>query len=78
MPEFTATTRREWIQEWMKNNPGRPAPCSPKASYRLADSKPVYFICLRRVIWAIGLDLRELKERASQVLLIAFVWLTLC
>ncbi|RDB17958.1 hypothetical protein Hypma_000942 [Hypsizygus marmoreus] len=46
----SAKTRREWIQEWQKNNPGRPAPCSAKAAYRLADR----------------LDLRELKERASQ------------
>jgi len=50
MPEFTAASRRGWIKEWMRNNPGRPAPCSPKAAYRLADR----------------LGLRELKERASQ------------
>ena len=31
------TTRREWIQEFKKNNPNRPAPCSAKAVYRLAD-----------------------------------------
>jgi len=48
--DFTAATRREWIKEWLRNNPGRPAPCSPKAAYRLADR----------------LDLRELKERAAQ------------
>ncbi|KII83022.1 hypothetical protein PLICRDRAFT_47435 [Plicaturopsis crispa FD-325 SS-3] len=43
------TTRKGWIQQWQKNHPGRPAPCSAKAIYRLADR----------------LDLRELKERAS-------------
>ncbi|KAF8236340.1 hypothetical protein L208DRAFT_1422001 [Tricholoma matsutake] len=53
MQEFTATTRKEWIKEWLRNNPGRPAPCSPKAAYRLADR----------------MDLRELKERASQHIL---------
>jgi hypothetical protein len=78
MLEFTATTRREWIKEWQRNNPGRPAPCSPKAAYRLADSKSVYFIHLQSVIPVTGLDLRELKERASQVLAVALVWLTLC
>ncbi|KAF8073868.1 hypothetical protein FPV67DRAFT_1479610 [Lyophyllum atratum] len=46
----SATSRREWIQEWQINNPGRPAPCSAKAAYRLADR----------------FGLRELKERASQ------------
>ncbi|KAF9468617.1 hypothetical protein BDZ94DRAFT_1153659 [Collybia nuda] len=46
----TATSRREWINEWREANPGRPAPCSAKSAYRLADR----------------LDLHELKERASQ------------
>lgn len=31
------TSRPEWINEWRENNPGRPAPCSAKAAYRLAD-----------------------------------------
>ncbi|KAJ2935132.1 hypothetical protein H1R20_g1985, partial [Candolleomyces eurysporus] len=44
------TTRAEWIVEWTKDNPGRPAPCSAKAVYRVADK----------------LDLGELKERASK------------
>ncbi|EGN98449.1 hypothetical protein SERLA73DRAFT_109945 [Serpula lacrymans var. lacrymans S7.3] len=44
------TSRREWIKRWSKNNPERPAPCSAKAVYRLADK----------------LDLLELKERAFQ------------
>ncbi|KXN88178.1 hypothetical protein AN958_07637 [Leucoagaricus sp. SymC.cos] len=34
----SATSRNEWIKEWMKHNPGRPAPCSAKAIYREADS----------------------------------------
>jgi len=46
----SASSRREWIYEWQRNHPGRPAPCSAKAAYRLADR----------------FDLRELKERASQ------------
>lgn len=46
----SASTRSEWISDWMKNNPGRPAPCSAKAAYRVADR----------------LDLGELKERAAQ------------
>ncbi|PSR71959.1 hypothetical protein PHLCEN_2v12169 [Hermanssonia centrifuga] len=33
------TSRREWIEEGLKNNPGRPRPCSAKAVYRLADSE---------------------------------------
>ncbi|TEB39742.1 hypothetical protein FA13DRAFT_1619132 [Coprinellus micaceus] len=44
------TTRAEWIAEWMKDNPARPAPCSAKAVYRVADK----------------LDLGDLKERASK------------
>ncbi|GLB38245.1 putative RNA recognition motif containing protein [Lyophyllum shimeji] len=49
----SATSRREWIQEWLRKHPGRPAPCSAKAAYRLADR----------------FDLRELKERAKQHIL---------
>lgn len=30
--------RKEWVRAWMVANPGRPAPCSAKACYRLADS----------------------------------------
>ncbi|KAI0338892.1 hypothetical protein BDW22DRAFT_1336950 [Trametopsis cervina] len=44
------TSRRAWIVEWEKNNPGRPRPCSAKAVYRLADR----------------LGLQELKERSFQ------------
>ncbi|KAF8527990.1 hypothetical protein BU17DRAFT_73654 [Hysterangium stoloniferum] len=43
-------TRREWLKEWARNNPGKVMPCSAKAVYRLADK----------------LDLRELKNRAFQ------------
>ncbi|KAI0669174.1 hypothetical protein C8Q78DRAFT_1042001 [Trametes maxima] len=43
-------TRREWIKEWERNNPGRPRPPSAKSVYRLADR----------------LDLQDLKERAFQ------------
>jgi len=49
-PQETANSRAEWIRDWMRNNPGRPAPCSAKAAYRVADR----------------LDLAELKERASK------------
>ncbi|KAI0045686.1 hypothetical protein FA95DRAFT_1495126 [Auriscalpium vulgare] len=45
-----ASSRREWIRDWARNNSGRPLPCSAKAVYRLADK----------------LDLSELKERAFQ------------
>jgi len=43
-------TRKEWLKEWARNNPGRVMPCSAKAVYRLADK----------------LDLRDLKNRAFQ------------
>lgn len=33
------TSRREWIKKWQQCRPGRPAPCSAKAVFRLADSK---------------------------------------
>ncbi|KAL1743607.1 hypothetical protein HDZ31DRAFT_64858 [Schizophyllum fasciatum] len=46
----TKATRRQWIAEWQANNPDRPAPCSAKAMYRLADR--------------LGLD--ELRERACR------------
>ncbi|KAH7920470.1 hypothetical protein BV22DRAFT_1039810 [Leucogyrophana mollusca] len=44
------SSRRDWIKRWQQSHPERPAPCSAKAVYRLADK----------------LDLVELKERASQ------------
>ncbi|KAF9483428.1 hypothetical protein BDN70DRAFT_873937 [Pholiota conissans] len=43
-------TRADWIREWMRVNPGRPAPCSAKSIYRIADR----------------LDLSELKDRAAE------------
>lgn len=43
-----ASSRREWIQDWVRGNPGQPLPCSAKAVYRLADK----------------LGLAELKSRA--------------
>ncbi|KAH9890071.1 hypothetical protein C8Q73DRAFT_653179 [Cubamyces lactineus] len=43
-------TRKDWVAEWMRNNPGRPQPPSAKSVYRLADR----------------LGLQELKERAFQ------------
>ncbi|KIM43361.1 hypothetical protein M413DRAFT_444189 [Hebeloma cylindrosporum] len=46
----SAHSRAEWIRDWMRNNPGRPSPCSAKSIYRIADM----------------LDLSELKERAAQ------------
>jgi hypothetical protein len=49
-PEKGAKTRKEWIAEWKRINPGRPDPCSAKAAYKLADR----------------LDLVDLKERAFQ------------
>uniref|UniRef100_A0A8H8CH56 MATH domain-containing protein n=1 Tax=Psilocybe cubensis TaxID=181762 RepID=A0A8H8CH56_PSICU len=33
-----SSSRAEWIKEWMAANPGRPAPCSAKSMYRIADS----------------------------------------
>ncbi|KAF5315056.1 hypothetical protein D9619_007334 [Psilocybe cf. subviscida] len=43
-------SRAEWIRAWMNENPGRPAPCSAKSIYRIADR----------------LDLSELKEKAEK------------
>lgn len=45
-----ASSRREWIQDWARGNPGHPVPCSAKAVYRLADK----------------LGLTELKSRAFE------------
>ncbi|KAH9999667.1 hypothetical protein BJV74DRAFT_974882 [Russula compacta] len=45
-----ASSRREWIQDWIRGNPGHPLPCSAKAVYRLADK----------------LGLAELKTRAFE------------
>lgn len=45
-----ASSRREWIQDWERGNPGHPVPCSAKAVYRLADK----------------LGLAELKSRAFE------------
>ncbi|KAI0357371.1 hypothetical protein OH77DRAFT_1422218 [Trametes cingulata] len=41
-------TRKEWVAEWERNNPGRPRPPSAKSIYRLADR----------------LGLQDLKDRA--------------
>ncbi|KAL1950799.1 hypothetical protein VTO73DRAFT_5923 [Trametes versicolor] len=41
-------TRRDWVADWERNNPGRPRPPSAKSVYRLADR----------------LGLQELKDRA--------------
>ncbi|KAF4617497.1 hypothetical protein D9613_006079 [Agrocybe pediades] len=46
-------SRVEWIKEWMGSHPGRPAPCSAKSVYRIADR----------------LNLPELKERAAEHIL---------
>jgi hypothetical protein len=35
----SARSRVEWIRDWVRNNPGRPSPCSAKSIYRIADSK---------------------------------------
>lgn len=35
----SAHSRAEWIRDWVRNNPGRPSPCSAKSIYRIADSK---------------------------------------
>ncbi|KAH9480518.1 hypothetical protein JR316_0007118 [Psilocybe cubensis] len=48
-----SSSRAEWIKEWMAANPGRPAPCSAKSMYRIADR----------------LDMSDLKERAAQHIL---------
>ncbi|KAG6850067.1 hypothetical protein H0H93_001617 [Arthromyces matolae] len=49
-PQDAPSSRQEWIHLWKETHPDRPAPCSAKAMYRLADR----------------LDLPELKARASQ------------
>lgn len=68
---FPARSRRDWLQQWQQNNPGKPLPCSAKAVYRLADSKHAYAVALNLPQIFTGclteLDLRELKERAFQV-----------
>lgn len=63
-----SSSRAEWIRDWMRANPGRPAPCSAKSIYRIADSQLVSFVAVRSSISrSLGLDLPELKERAAQV-----------
>jgi hypothetical protein len=47
-------------------NPGRPAPCSAKSIYRLADSECLSLYSRVTEEWA-GLDLADLKDRAAQV-----------
>ena len=42
--EAVHRSRREWVRAWMAANPGRPAPCSAKACYRLADSQSHLFL----------------------------------
>ncbi|KAG9315722.1 hypothetical protein JVU11DRAFT_3369 [Chiua virens] len=49
-PTENPTSRREWIRKWQQSRSGRPAPCSAKAVYRLADK----------------LGLLELREKAFQ------------
>ncbi|KAG5220911.1 TRAF protein [Salix suchowensis] len=64
-----ATSRRQWIAQWMESNPGKLRPCSAKAVYRIADRAS-----LERFDYSYyptrdcepGLNLVELKERASQ------------
>ncbi|KIK94340.1 hypothetical protein PAXRUDRAFT_828092 [Paxillus rubicundulus Ve08.2h10] len=53
VPADNPTSRGEWVKKWQQGRPGRPAPCSAKAVYRLADK----------------LGLLELKERAYQHIL---------
>lgn len=43
--EAVHRSRREWVRAWMAANPGRPAPCSAKACYRLADSELRIIVC---------------------------------
>ncbi|KAI1794804.1 hypothetical protein LXA43DRAFT_1072322 [Ganoderma leucocontextum] len=43
-------SRKDWIADWERNNPGRPRPPSAKSVYRLADK----------------LELQDLKDRAFQ------------
>lgn len=60
-------TRREWIAQWERNNPGKPRPSSAKAVYRLADSEFKYDHAVMSLMpWASELDLQELRERAFQ------------
>ena len=63
------TSRAEWIREWGLANPGRPSPCSAKAVYRLADSESNPPPAQRESSSDLShpeLDLKDLKERASQ------------
>lgn len=62
----SAKTRAEWIKDWVQKHPGRPAPCSAKAVYRVADSACPISNHYNDLIH-VGLDLWELKERAAQV-----------
>jgi len=66
---LTPSTRKEWLREWEKNNPGRVLPCSAKAAYRLADSGLTSLFGLSAVFLMrfLELDLKELKARAFQV-----------
>lgn len=48
--EASHRSRSDWVRAWMHANPGKPAPCSAKACYRLADK----------------LGLTELRARAFQ------------
>ena len=65
-------SRAEWIREWMESNPGRPAPCSAKAMYRVADSELDSFSQrFNSLTDHKGLNLHELKERAAQVRLLS-------
>lgn len=62
-----SSSRSEWIRDWMAANPGRPAPCSAKSMYRIADSKFFVLLVELSTYFNIGLDMSDLKERAAQV-----------
>jgi len=44
--QHTSSSRAAWIREWIKMYPDRPAACSAKSMYRLADSRfNPFYIC---------------------------------
>jgi len=61
-------SRTDWIREWMKANLGRPAPCSAKSMYRVADSV-YHFLSVQTsgITLFPGFELWDLKDRASAV-----------
>ncbi len=73
VPRWPAQGRREWIKTWLAEHPGesdRPAPCSAKAIYRLADVRLRSVACaevqIDRSVQRQKFDLPSLRQRAFQ------------